>query len=72
MLVIPLMDSPGSNLDHVCQILLEWSESLMDYNKCTFSLWVSSSNTLFQDCPSWLTVTENSVTIIWVNNDRAP
>lgn len=31
MLVIPLMDSPGSNLDHVCQILLEkWSESLMN------------------------------------------
>lgn len=39
---------------------------------CTFSLWEFSSNTLLQECPSWLTVTENSVTIIWVKSDRAP
>ena len=38
----------------------------------TCSVWELSSNTLLQDRPSWLTVTENSVTIIWVNRDRAP
>lgn len=38
----------------------------------TLSLWELSSNTLLQECPSWLNVTENSVTIIWVNIDRAP
>lgn len=38
----------------------------------TFSLWERCSNTLLQDCPSWLMVTENSVTIICVSTDRAP
>lgn len=42
------------------------------YGRCTFSLWVLSSKTLLQAWPSWLTVTENSVTIIWVSMERAP
>lgn len=39
---------------------------------CTFSLCEFSSKTLLQVCWSWLTVTENSVTIIWVSSDLAP
>lgn len=41
-------------------------------SKCTLSLWELSSKTLLQAWPSRLMVTENSVTIILVSNERAP
>lgn len=58
---------PGRKLYHVScywKIVLDTG--------CTFSLREFSSNTLFQECPSWLMVTENSVTIIGVSSDVAP